>query len=110
VYDITIVGPSGKIEKGKTYTFTVIAQGSALAGATVTLNGDEYTSDGEGKVSIKMSSTGEQTITATFPGDGYKDGSLTITVKKASGTPGFELLTLIIAIGVAFILIRRRRK
>lgn len=51
---------------------------------------------------------GTYTITATK--EGYTPAtSVTITVKEKT-TPGFELLTLIIAIGVAFILLRRRRR
>jgi len=106
-WDITIVGPSGKIEKGKKYTFSIIAKGQALAGATVTINGKTYTSDGEGKVAVTIpDKTGDYTITATFPN--YISG--TLTFKVVAGSPGFELLTLIIALGVALILLRRRRK
>jgi len=108
-WDISIIAPSGKIEQGKEYTFTIVAKGQPLAGATVTLNGKTYTSGGDGKVTITVpDKTGEYTITATFPN--YIDGELTLTVKSASGTPGFELLTLVIALGVAFILLRRRRR
>jgi hypothetical protein len=48
----------------------------------------------------------EYTITASF--EDYQDGTLTITIKPG-GIPGFELITLIAALGVAFILLRRRR-
>ena len=106
-WQVTIVGPSGTIEKGKKYTFSIIAKGQALAGAEVTFNGKTYTSGGDGKVSISMpDKTGEYTVTATFPD--YVDGSLTFKISQES--PGFELLTLIIALGVALILLRRRRK
>lgn len=51
---------------------------------------------------------GTYNITATK--DGYTAATpVTITITEKP-TPGFELLTLIIAIGVAFILLRRRRK
>jgi hypothetical protein len=106
-WDITVVGPSGKIEQGKKYTFTIIAKGQPLAGAMVTFNGKTYTSDGTGKISLTIpDKTGDYTVTATFPN--YIDGTLTFTVVQ--GSPGFELLTLIIALGVALILLRRRRK
>jgi hypothetical protein len=106
LWDISIIAPSGTIEKGKEYTFTIVAKGQPLAGATITLDGKEYTSGSDGKVKITVpDKTGEYTITATFPN--YMDGTLTFTVKE---TPGFELLTLIVALGVAFILLRRRRQ
>ena len=108
LYDITIVGPA-KIEAGKSFTVTVVAKGQPLAGAVITYNGNTVVTDGEGKAKVKApSKIGDITITATF--GNYKDGVLTLTITKAQGTPGFELLTLIIALGVAFILIRRRRK
>jgi len=108
LYEITIVGPA-KIEAGKSFTITVVAKGQPLAGAVITYNGNTVVTDGEGKAKIKApSKIGDITITATF--GNYNDGVLTLTITKAQGTPGFELLTLIIALGVAFILIRRRRK
>jgi len=106
-WDITIVGPSGKIEQGKKYTFTIIAKGSPLAGAIITFNGKTYTSGGDGKISLTMpDKIGDYTISATFPN--YL--TATLTIKIVQGSPGFELLTLIIALGVALILLRRRRK
>ena len=64
--------------------------------------------DANGIASVTApSEEGTYTITATFPG--YTDADpITITI-EAGGIPGFELLTLIAAIGVAFILLRRRR-
>ena len=102
-----IIGPSTAPGAGETFTATILAKGSPLAGATVTIDVDTYTSDGEGKVTITAPSTeGDYTITAKY--EGFQDGILIITI-KAGGIPGFELLTLIAAIGVAFILLRRRR-
>ena len=78
--------------------------------ALVTLEGSttEYYTDGNGQVTISApSSDGTYTITATF--GTFQDGIIILTVKGAAPTPGFELLTLIIAIGIAFILLRRRR-
>ncbi|HDQ16308.1 MAG TPA: hypothetical protein ENN45_04545 [Bacteroidetes bacterium] len=107
-WDISIVPPSGKLETGKSYTFTVVAKGQPLAGATVAFNDKTYTSGGDGKVTLTMPETkGDYTITATYTN--YMDATETITVVKAE-TPGFELLTLVIALGVAFILLKRRRK
>jgi hypothetical protein len=109
-YELSIAGPTGDVETGKSFTVTVIAKGSALAGATVTFEGTTVTSDGEGKATFKAPDTkGTYTVTASH--DDYSaDATLNIAVKKATGgTPGFEILTLIAAIGVAFILLRRRR-
>jgi hypothetical protein len=106
-FDITITGPTGEISAGQQITVTILAKGSALAGATVTIDGETYTSDENGKATITIPSTeGSYTVTATF--EQYKDGELTITV-GAGGIPGFEALTLIAALGVAFIILKRRK-
>jgi hypothetical protein len=106
-YAITIIGPTGDITTGQQVTITILAKGSALAGATITFEGNTYTSDGSGKVTFTMPDTeGTYTVTATF--EPYIAGTLTITL-TGGGIPGFEVLTLIAAIGVAFILLRRRQ-
>ena len=117
VYQITIVGPSGKTPKGEKVTVTITAKGSALAGASVTLkdaDGNEVwdepkISDNNGKISFTAPKKGEYTVVAEY--EDYTTGEITITIgaEKDDG-PGFELLTLIAAIGVAFILLRRRKK
>ncbi len=111
VYKITIIGPSKSPSAGETFTITVIAKGSPLAGATVTFNDKTYTSDGEGKVTLTAPDVKEDTtytITATF--ENYEDGTLTITIKPGGGgVPGFEMIAFLAALGVAFILIKRRR-
>ena len=106
-YAISIVGPSADPQTGSSFTISVLAKGSGLAGASVTLEGTTKTSDNNGKVTFTApSDDGDYVITATY--ENYKEGTLTITVIPG-GIPGFELLTLIAAIGVAFILLRRRR-
>jgi len=108
-YDILISTPSGDTAVGESFTVTVLAKGSGLGGATVTFNGKEAISDNDGKATFTApDKEGDYTITASFDDAQYADGTATITIK--AGTPGFELLTLIVAIGVAFILLRRRRK
>ena len=85
----------------------MLAKGSSLAGATVTFEGETVTSDENGKATFTApSAKGDYTITATY--EKYQDGVLVITIVEG-GIPGFELITLIAAIGVAFILLRRRR-
>jgi len=70
----------------------------------------EYHTDGSGQVTITApSKDGTYIVTASF--GAFQDGTATLTVKgETPSTPGFELLTLIAALGVAFILLRRRRK
>jgi hypothetical protein len=104
-----IVAVSGEVKAGQTFSLTVADDtGSAVIGATVTFEGKTYTTGAGGVVTITAPSTeGTYPVTATFPG--YDAVSGTVTIAKGGGIPGFELLTLIAAIGVAFLLLRRRR-
>jgi hypothetical protein len=109
VWKISIIGPSEAPNAGEEFTITVIAKGSPLAGATATFNGKTYTSGGDGKVTLTAPEVDEETeytITATF--DPYMDGTLTIKIVPG-GIPGFELVALIAALGIALILFKRRR-
>jgi 3D (Asp-Asp-Asp) domain-containing protein len=81
--------------------------GSAIIGATVTFEGSTYTTGVGGVATLTAPSTaGDYAITATFGTFVAASDTVTVTV---CGIPGFELLALIAAIGVAFILLRRRR-
>jgi hypothetical protein len=104
-----IVVISGDVKAGQTFTVTIADDtGKPIVGATVTFEGKTYTSDNTGSAKITAPSTpGSYPVTATFPG--YESISDTVTVLEGGGIPGFELLTLIAAIGVAFLLLRRRR-
>jgi len=104
-----IVAISGEVKAGQTFTLTVADDtGSAVIGATVSFDGKTYTTGAGGVVTITApSKEGSYPVTATFPG--YDPLSSTVTVTAGGGIPGFELLTLIAAIGVAFLLLRRRR-
>jgi len=111
---LTIVPPSGEIYGTETFTVTVADdEGQGKVGAKVTFNGDDYYTGAGGAVTITapdVKETSKQyTLTATLAG--FTDATpITITINKTKGgVPGFELLTLIAAIGVAFILLRRRR-
>lgn len=77
---------------------------------TITYNNNEVASgitvNGEVAFKVKEPKEGKYSIKATKAD--YIDSD-TITFKISPGSPGFELLTLIVAIGVAFILLRRRR-
>jgi hypothetical protein len=104
-----IVAISGDVKAGQTFTLTVADDaGNAVIGATVTFEGKTYTTGAGGTVTMTAPTTeGSYPVSATFPGFGSV--SSTVTVLKGGGIPGFELLTLIAAIGVAFLLLRRRR-
>ena len=108
-WEIKVTAPE-EVESEAAFSVTVVAKGSGLAGATVTFNGETKTTDNNGKVSFTAPSVTEDkeahTITATY--ENMQTGTTTINVIKK--TPGFELLTLLVALGVALILLRRRRK
>jgi hypothetical protein len=102
------------VKKDKTFTITAGGDDGNSYGITITItdkNGNEVFSAvtaGPDGVSGKITKTGTFTIIATK--DNYESSDpLTVKVSKTEDTPGFELLTLIIAIGVAYILLRRRR-
>ena len=104
-----IVVVSGEVKAGQTFTATIADDtGKPIVGATLSFEGKTYTTDATGSATITAPSTeGSYPVTATFPG--YESVSDTVIVTKGGGIPGFELLTLIAAIGVAFLLLRRRR-
>ena len=104
-----IVAIAGEVKAGQTFTMTIADDtGSPVIGATISFDGKTYTSGAGGVVTITAPSTeGTYPVTATFPG--YATLTDNVTVVKGGGIPGFELLTLIAAIGVAFLLLRRRR-
>jgi hypothetical protein len=80
--------------------------GNLITAATVTF-GTQTLTTVNGKATITVDSETTGTIGATKTGFTAAD-DVSVTIKPA-GIPGFELLTLIAAIGVAFILLRRRR-
>jgi len=109
IFDITVIGPTTAPKAGETFTVTIIAKGMPLAGATVTFNGKTSTSGGDGKITLTApSSAGDYTVTATY--GNYKSATMTVTIGEGGGVPGFELLTLVVALGAAFVLFKRRRQ
>ena len=98
-----------KVAAGQKFTVKVTSDSGAVYGVAVTFNGETKTVTGDGvdfTAPTKVSSNGQDfPITATK--DGYKSASGSVHVVPS--TPGFELITLIAAIGIAFILLRRRR-
>jgi len=82
--------------------------GSAIVGAEVTFDGETYITGVNGIATLTApNDKGSYPIEAAFVS--YVTATDIVTVKAAPGIPGFEILTLIAAIGVAFILFRRRR-
>ena len=102
IYDFTGIG---------TTKFKVIVTddtGRSITGASITFNGKEYQTSSDG---VELTAPNEKRtyeITASFTG--YESVSKSVTVTKLKETPGFELLALIAALGICFILLKRRRK
>ncbi len=109
------IKPPASVTEGK--TFTVIAGGDDGNGNGITVtiykNGVEVASDTtvNGEATFKVGKSWKAgTYTAQATKTGYNPSETkSFKVEEAGGTPGFELLTLIAAIGVALILLRRRR-
>jgi len=110
---LMIIPPSGKVSGTQKFVVTIANDaGAGVTGAKVTINGVDYFSGVNGACEITAPDVKEEfqefQITATF--SGYTEATaVTIKIYKTPGIPGFELLTLIAAIGVAFLLLRRRR-
>ena len=110
---LTIILPSGKVSGTQKFVVTIANDaGSGVTGAKVTINGVDYYSGVNGACELTAPDVKEESadyqITATFTG--YTEATaVTIKIYKTPGIPGFELLTLVAAIGVAFLLLRRRR-
>ena len=81
--------------------------GLLVTGATVTFGTESKTTiNGQVEFTVEHSEEKDYTITAKF--QGFEDAASVIA--KVKKTPGFELLTLIAAIGIAFILLRLIKK
>ncbi|MBN2065508.1 MAG: hypothetical protein JW771_01690 [Candidatus Thermoplasmatota archaeon] len=103
-----IISVDDEVTAGSSFEVVVAKDtGDACIGATVTFNGKEYKTKAGGVATITAPSEAQDyTITASF-GD-FTPATATVTVVPG-GVPGFEVLTLIAALGVAFILLRRRK-
>jgi len=104
-----IIVVQGEVSAGATFDVIIADDtGNPVVGATITINEKTFTTGANGIATITApSEEGTYTITATFPG--YTDAEPYSITIPAGGIPGFELLTLLAALGVAFILLRRRR-
>lgn len=120
---LEIVPPDSAPKGGEEFEILIAnEEGQGVIGATVTITYDGETMTASSKANgvttftaPKLSALTEVTVTATKTG--FEDADeIKFSIDKAAevkdngGTPGFELLTLIAALGVAFILLRRRRK
>jgi hypothetical protein len=105
------IAVDGEIGLGQTFEVAIAKDtGDPVVGATITFDGKTYTTKAGGVVTITAPDTaGDYVITASF--GAFKEATFTVTITDtgAGGIPGFEVLTLLVALGVAFILLRRRR-
>ncbi|RLF26547.1 MAG: hypothetical protein DRN01_04495, partial [Thermoplasmata archaeon] len=108
IFQLYIDAPA-KVSASSTFTVKVTSDAGVVYGVDVTFNGETKTITGPDGVKFTAPSNVNKAtpydITASK--EGYKDATASISVEPAS-VPGFELVTLIAAIGVAFILLRRR--
>jgi len=122
--DITIVNvpqlyvsisPEGTLTSGQKFKVKVTSDTGAVYGVHVkVLKDGELIAEGtvtapEGVTLTAPTVSKETTYTVIVEKEGYKSAEIEIKVKPG-GIPGFELVTLIAAIGVAFILLRRRQQ
>jgi hypothetical protein len=111
---LVIIPPTTQPKGTQTFTITIANdQGAGVAGATVTFNGKTYYSGANGLTELTAPDVKQKTqdFTVTASHTGYTDATpVTITIAQTPGVPGFEVLTLVVALGVAFLLIRRRQK
>lgn len=105
---IFLTVPDQDVSAGESFEVVAGADDGNSAGIQVTFNGVTKTTSGNGVVKFTApTEPGTYQITATK--DGYISADTGEVVIAAGGIPGFEILTLIAAIGVAFILLRRRQ-
>jgi hypothetical protein len=99
------------IYAGQTFEVAVAKDtGDPVIGSVVTFNGKTYVTKAGGVVTITApTETGDYPITATFGSFAAASDTVTVIPAPSGPIPGFEVFTLIIALGVAFILLRRRR-
>jgi hypothetical protein len=110
---LTIIPPSGDVKGKQKFTVTIANdEGAGVAGATVTFNDQSFYSGANGICELTAPDVTQESavyqIKATFTGYTPAD-TIDLTILKTPSVPGFELLTLVAAIGIAFLLLRRRR-
>jgi len=110
---LRIILPTAEVKGKQKFTVTIANdEGNGVAGATITFNGATYYSGANGILELTAPDVTQTQatypITATFTGFAAADTANQVILKTPS-VPGFELLTLVAAIGIAFLLLRRRR-
>jgi hypothetical protein len=101
----------GKIPAGSQFEVTVGKDtGDPVIGATVTMGDQTVKTQAGGVATLTAPTEEDSTVTITASFSTFTDKTETYTIGPATGgVPGFEVLTLLVALGVAFILLRRRR-
>ena len=109
---LTIVLSVREVDIEKTFEVTVADDtGKAVIGAIVTFSGDTYTTGAQGTVILTApKNAGNYSISASF--EGYKNAdAVSITVlKDEDKTPGFGIFVFIVSLGIALIVLKRKRK
>ena len=106
---LVIVSPE-KAYTGETFDVTIADDtGSSIVGAIITFNGKTYTSGANGIATLTApSEKGNYNIDASKTG--FADADTVVIKIEERPIPGFEVLALFVALGVSFILLRRRRQ
>ncbi|RLF11115.1 MAG: hypothetical protein DRJ69_02280 [Thermoprotei archaeon] len=114
VFNLYITAPS-KLSAGQKLTVKVTSDTGPVYGVTVTIKKGEEVIDtktltGPEGVTFTIPKVKEKTtFTIIAEKEGFKPATYEITVSPA-GIPGFELITLLAAIGVAIILLRKKKQ
>ena len=109
---LNIILSKNEIKGKEKFTVTVSDdKGSAIIGSTVLFNGKTYTTGVGGSIELTAPNEVKQYTIETYR-NGYQGNTATLEVTKKAdenGSPGFELLTLVAALGIALILLRKRK-
>jgi len=108
VPELQIIAPD-EVTAEQSFDVTIADdEGRAIVGANVRFGGNDYTSEAQGTVKLTAPAEArDYKITASF--DDYVDTEISITVNAKPSTPGFELLSIVIALGVILI-VRKKIK
>ncbi|MFO7676855.1 MAG: hypothetical protein R6V50_00495 [Thermoplasmatota archaeon] len=100
-----------EIAGGETFEVVAGADDGNNAGIRVTFDGETKITSATGTVKFTAPSVTENTVyTITATKEGYMDADPAELSVISAGIPGFEVLTLIAALGVAFILLKKRKR
>ena len=107
---LVIILESTEVTAGSEFTVVIADDlGAAIIGATILFDGETYTSSSNGEA--KLSAPDEEgTSTITASKANFADADSVVVTIDEKEIPGFELLSLIAALGVACILLKKRKK